>query len=292
MKGKASLEYDPITALHDAVARPLRLIKPVFVVGCPRSGTTLFGNCLAAHSMLGGADESMFLGMLARIYYGLFQGTNLTNWTPLRSYIDDQTLVNTIRSFSDGIFASLLERLRKSRYIDHTPWYGNWIEFIARLYPDAQFIHVVRDGRDVVSSLAKSYEAGYGWAGDRISARAQLWVRSVASAREGGKMLGAETGRYREVSYEDLCKAPESVLAGLLEYLGLPMEAAVLKPLAYRHANPARNDCVLATVDEVGGLHLHPKFLGNEWPAKWTAEEKGEFAKVAGDSLKALGYSL
>lgn len=271
-----------------ASKRHSRIFAPVFVVGCPRSGTTILGACLASHSALGSGEESMFLRHLARIYYGLFQGHNKRNWAPLQGYVQQTTLIESLGALADDMFESLLVQIHKPRYLDHTPWYVHLVDFINLLYDDALFIHVIRDGRSVVESLTTSYQKGFSWAGETIAARTGLWARAVVAGRKAIETVGDD--RYTEILYEDLCRMPEVVLENVLRRVGLSMEASVLEPLARVHADPSRKDPTLAKIDDCGNVVLRPKIVGNVWPAKWSAAEKEEFASTGEGLLKDLGY--
>jgi hypothetical protein len=266
-----------------------RLTEPVFVVGCPRSGTTLLGACLGAHSALAGADESIFLRHLARIYYGFFIGDSPRSWQPLRAFISEQDLLDSLGTCADTIFSSLLKTTTKCRYVDHTPWYINLMPFIDLLYPDAQFIHIIRDGRRVVDSLASSYRNGFLWAGASVRERTQLWLNSVVTGRNAGKLLGE--GRYKEIRYERICTEPHLTLQETLAYLRLPMEADVLRPLSTPHAKPSTCNLTLATIDNNGKLRLTPRLPQGSWPTSWTSEERGEFATIGEVVLRELGYA-
>lgn len=271
--------------------RPFRLVKPVFIVGCPRSGTTVLGACLGAHPGIGGADESMFLGSFARIYQNHFEGTGPRRDGPLKKYISQRALVESLGACADEIIGSLLSNLKKPRYVDHTPWYGLWMGFINRIYPDATFLHLVRDGRDVVDSLCHSYEHGYQWAGSSFEERARLWVRLVSSCRRCAMELNlAESKRYKEVLYEDLCADPYHTLEGVLQFLGLPMVQDALHPLAQPHASPSRTNRTLAVLDRQGVMRAQPVRTGGSWPEHWGPAERAEFLRIAGPTLAAFNY--
>ena len=119
------------------------LVKPIFVIGCPRSGTTLIGSCLGSHPEIGGSQESLFLGYLGRIYEDFFLGNARHRTATLKSYVSKEILLNSLGACADDIYSSLLTKIHKIRYVDHTPWYASWIEFINLLYPDAVFVHEI-----------------------------------------------------------------------------------------------------------------------------------------------------
>jgi len=261
---------------------------PIFVVGCPRSGTTVLGTCLAAHAELGGGDESSFLTALAHVYESLYMGRNPRQWAPLSKYLSEESMIAVTRRYADAILFSRLSRENKKRLVDHTPWYVKIIPFITLLYPSATVIHIIRDGRQVARSLMKSYQDGYSWAGHDIASCAKLWSECVRSGQEAGRKMNHES--YREVRYEQLCENPLGVLSDLVEWLGLEMEEAVLSPLTVRHATPARTNATLASNSPSGQLLLHPIRCSRTWPPSWTTEERAAFSMSAGAVLQELGY--
>jgi hypothetical protein len=264
------------------------VVAPVFVVGCPRSGTTVLGRCLAAHSELGGGDESTFFIQLSRIHdlwtgHQRFQGT-----APLREYIHETDLLKSLKGLADSILLSLLRRLYKRRYVDHTPWYAELLPFLSLLYPDSQFLHVIRDGRDVAESLAACHLRGYRWAGASLPTRAKLWASVVDKSRAFGNQLGSL--RYKELHYEALCERPTEVLREALAFLALTPESSVLRPLAEPHATPSRRDCLLAELDPSQNLRVHPRSFRGTWPSAWSNDDILAFMSVAGETLRGTGY--
>ena len=262
---------------------------PIFVVGCPRSGTSVVGSCLSKHSCIGGGYESLCLLELSRLYYGLHQGVNRRKFSFLDPLISGETLLSGIGDLMDCIIVSVLNRQRKTRYVDHTPWYIGLMPFISTLYPHSTFVHVIRDGRDVACSLLDAYQQGFAWAGATLTERARLWRSLVALGRDCSKNVG--NGLYIELSYESLCLDPRQTLGSLLSQLGLHWEEAVLSPLAEPIASPSRRNATLARVDEDGTVVLTPYETGNRWPAHWSRDERMEFTDAAGDLLSTLRYA-
>ncbi|WP_258874850.1 MFS transporter, partial [Cupriavidus taiwanensis] len=97
----------------------------------------------------------------------------------------------------------------------------------AAIWPQAHFIHIIRDGRDV----AASHEKVSGWDHRTIGEAVQGRINVVTKAH-----LGAPSGRYLEVRYEDLVTAPRETAAQMLEYLGLGWSERVLHHAEHKHA--------------------------------------------------------
>ncbi len=264
------------------------LRAPVFVVGCPRSGTTVLGNCLAEHPSLGGAGESLFLLDFWRIARDLHGGLNQQAWSPLADYISDSALLETIGEFADSVFAGLLSRLDKPRFVDHTPWYVACIPLIKALYTDSTIVHLLRDGRQVTASLRHSFDQGFRWAGSTVAASSSMWSALVTIGREEGRTL--PFGRYVEVRYEDLCEDPERCLRELLDALNLSWHEGILRSLTIPHANPATPKATLATILPNGRLQLEPRKNTSDWPPQWSPKDREEFLDNAGETMLQTGY--
>ena len=132
------------------------------------------------------------------------------------------------------LFASVhrdyASRRGRSRWADKTPRYALRLDFIDRLFPDAQVLHVIRDGRDVVASHRA--RSGYSAAVRAV----EKWPRYIRTARRVGDRLGPD--RYREVRYEDLVSDPGQTMRDVLAFLGEPWDEAVVHPESADHDVP------------------------------------------------------
>ncbi len=120
-----------------------------------------------------------------------------------------------------AFYSLYAERQRKPRWGDKTPAYVRAMRPIAAALPEARFIHLIRDGRDVALSRRRR---GMG-EGKPMAETANLWRRRIESARADARRL---RGRYVELRYEDLVAAPESHLRELCELCELEFDAAML----------------------------------------------------------------
>ena len=187
--------------------------RPIFIVGCQRSGTTLLRLILDAHPRLSVGPESRFLDDLAKV--------TGEEWPRIEPYGLPRDFLNQrfAQLFHD-FHAAYAESRGRVRWGDKSPRYTLRIPFLDELFPTCQVIHVVRDGRDVVSSHRERW--GYASA---YKATAK-WQRYIEAARAAGAELGPE--RFTEVRYEHLVSDPEPTLRVLLEFLGEPWDDAVL----------------------------------------------------------------
>ena len=189
--------------------------RPIFIVGCQRSGTTLLRLILDAHPNISCGPETRFLEDLARI-------TGDGNWPRMRLFgFPKEYWHERIAALFDEFQGDYARARGKARWADKTPRYALCIDYLDQLFPTCQVVHVIRDGRDVVASHRHRW--GY------LSAlkAVKKWPWYVHAARAAGARLAAQ-GRYHEVRYEELVSDPEAALRELLDFLGEPWDEAVL----------------------------------------------------------------
>jgi Sulfotransferase family len=187
--------------------------NPIFIVGCPRSGTTLMRRIIASHSRISCGPETLFLREIAT--------TEGMNWMRLARFglTQDEWRAH-VRELFVWVHEQYAARQGKPRWADKSPAYALIVEYINSLFPDCQVIHVIRDPRDVLDSWVRRW----GYLSGRTAVGA--WPSHVKSAREFGARHGPD--RYYEVRYEELVNDPEKVVKALMEWLGEPWEDQVL----------------------------------------------------------------
>ena len=199
--------------------------RPVFVVGCQRSGTTMLRLMLDSHSHIACGPETRFLADLGRVVG--------SDWKRLSQYgFSQEEWLGRIAAFFGGIQSDYAAARGKIRWADKSPRYALSMEFITRVFPDAQVVHVIRDGRDVAVSHRKRF--GY-WSSVKSSVK---WPRYIAAARAAGAKLPPD--QYLELRYEDLVTDGEATLRRLFDFLDEPWEPAVLEFDKKEHDVPER----------------------------------------------------
>jgi Sulfotransferase family len=131
----------------------------------------------------------------------------------------------TLGSALGTIFQRYAARFGKSRWGDKRPAYLQNLDVILRLFPDAQIVNIVRDGRDCVASLKEM-----SWHREDIYATIAAWSRAVDDARRAARVLGP--GQWHELRYEDLVTDPAPALTALCAYLGETYDPAMAEPSA------------------------------------------------------------
>jgi hypothetical protein len=278
------------------------------VVGVPRSGTTLLRMMLDAHSELSIPPETEFIRAVLELRPPRPDGREafVRTLTSARTW-DDMDLpaaelrraVEAIDPFDLGAglrcFYRLYARRRgKPRWGDKTPSYGRHADRVERLLPEARFVHVIRDGRDVALSLRGRWFSP----GDDIEDLARHWRRSVTGTRRAGRACA----HYTEVRFESLVRRPSEELATIAEFVELPFERGMERYAelsAARHAElkprPATPGLVAISREQRLDLHRltmappQPSRIGR-WRQEMGAEERARFERVAGDLLEELGY--
>lgn len=268
-----------------------------FIVGSGRSGTTLLRAMLDSHPEIAVTPESLFLPRFVedRRRYESPEGLDVERFLAdlggergfrrldvpeeeLRVALADsgaRTLQDAVRV----LYLRYARRQGKERCGDKTPAYARHVGAIAELLPEACFLQVVRDGRNVALSYL---DMPFGPAG--VVEAALLWRELVESARDAGHALGSD--RYMEIRYEDLIEDPEAMLRSVCDLVGLEFHDAMLD-------YPRRAGELVAAE---GGAARHPGVF--QAPTKglrdWRSELAGPaveaFELTAGDLLAELGY--
>jgi sulfotransferase family protein len=202
-----------------------RMPRPIFLVGCQRSGTTMLRLVLDSHSHLSCGPETRFLADLERIIG--------PDWKRLSQYgYSQEEWLRRIGDFFDGLQADYARANGKQRWADKTPLYALNLDFISRMFPDCQIVHVIRDGRDVAVSHRKRF--GY-----RSAMKSAIkWPRYIKEARAVGARLPAD--RYYELRYEAVVDNTETALRELFEWFGEPWEPEVLNYDKHQHDVPEK----------------------------------------------------
>ena len=215
------------------------MAPPVIVLGVGRSGRTLLRVMLDRNSEIAIPYESFFVTPLAQRhgrrpnlddflddlgrFYQLYEwGISPEDVRPrLREGMTTGEAIT-------AVFEVYAEHEGKPRWGDKTPLYMQHLPLLERLFPDALWVHLVRDGRDAALSFL-SLPEGFSektWAMPHTAAQfAARWRTEILAARQLGAHVG---GRYLELRYEDLVTEPERELRRVCEHTSLPWEPAML----------------------------------------------------------------
>ena len=271
-----------------------------FVVGVGRSGTTLLRLMLDAHSDLAIGPETQFVPDLIHHDDPIESIIGARTWSDFGLDPDefarraaDADLAGVLRAF----YSLYAESQGKSRWGEKTPGYVKTMDSIAAVLPEARFIHLVRDGRDVALSRRRR-----GMGADKPMAKtANLWRRRIEDARTQMRRLDR---RYLELRYEDLVADPEPHLRRICEFVELPFEPAMLRhtesaperlaelgDLAAEGGRQARDAAERASAHARAKQPATTARTG-AWRTEMGTADREAFEAIAGDLLRDLGYEV
>lgn len=239
-------------------------VEPIFIVGSYRSGTSIFCWCLGQHLNIVNIPETYWL---ARLSMNLEELYRLGTLNKELSHFGQAGVSKQefYRLFGEGLQhlmqatnAALLEKLEgldpksefrgrrafaepKRRWVDATPENSHYIYGLACLFPNARFIHILRNPHDVAKSLMNFSRVGSGKDYKQNSAY-RAWLRLTHAAVNAEQALGR--GRMIRVNYEDLISSPEVTFRTVLDFLGEPYDENCIKPLATKINSSKVDDTV------------------------------------------------
>ena len=272
---------------------PVNTQPPFFVIGCPRSGTTLLRNLLRSHPDLAVSPESHFIPILyramgepadersrRRLIARMLNMHWVRAWGVKASLADFEGCA-TFREIVDRLYRLTAGEKRDCRQGDKTPGYAREIPTLERIFPGAQYIHIIRDGRDVTLSLS------HVWFGHRhVYTAARYWHDHVTDARRDGTPLGPE--RYLEIRYEELLRDTERAMRQVCGFLGKPFDPRVLTPMRNRKARKGPplvpRYAKMVSLSEVVPTNM------DKWRTLMPRRDVEIFETAAGDLLDDLGY--
>jgi hypothetical protein len=176
------------------------------------------------------------------------------------------------------VYALYSERRGKRRYGDKTPAYVLAIDRLSALFPEAVFLHIIRDGRDVAMSFVDG-----GWADD-FGQAILYWKLQVSRGRASGRRLAP--GRYVEVRYEDLVADPAVALSDVCRSIRLTYNEAMLD----YQSSVDRWVASTPVPERHTSLALRPTLGLRDWRTQMSTEDAGVLQMLAGSLLGELGY--
>lgn len=275
---------------------------PFFVVSSGRTGTTLLASILDRHPEVLVPPEQFVISNaiikyrllnflewldLVSIIVGEFARSKATmNWDlKVNDLIEElAALPKSERSLArilDTLFRAYGEQHEASFSIwgDKSPLSTDYMDLIYPVFPDAKYLGLVRDGRDVIASIyKKNPDAGVPYA-------TKKWNHAIAMQEKLRKKLGPD--QFMQVRYEDLVSEPNKVTPEICDFLGVPFDDSILKT----------QDDYLRKLGAVGGTEafrnvanpINPNSIG-KWKQGLSKEQLQELMPLIESNLDALGY--
>ena len=204
------------------------------------------------------------------------------DWGLAASLVRDEVArrgIDTYADLIDCLFGLFAHAQGKRRWGDKTPQHGFYVPQLVRLFPDAQFIHVIRDGREVAASI---YD--HRWTGSVITA-ADHWRRAVAAGRRWAR-LGPE--RYHELRLDRLIESPSQVLRELCMFLREPFAPEMLE---YRRDARSRVPSRERERADHSNTEGPPTERLRDWTAGLSPRERIAIEALCASQLRELGMA-
>jgi len=276
---------------------------PFFIIGAARSGNTLLRALLVGHSAIAVPPESYVLGSIARKWDRL----NFLDWEELVKTVigefESHPEFHTWQTELWPVYEQLLQLDKEQRSLaiildtiyrhyattqspgatvwgDKTPLNTERIFLIDRVFPGARYIHMLRDGRDAVSSAVKVKMFG-----GSVEAACEQWLMRVRNARELGDKIGST--RYMELRYEDLVFDPESAVQWICTFLGVDFEKQMMD-----HSETFKKMGDTTALDHHAsvGLPVNTGSIG-KWKERLTPRQIELMKPLLRDELRRTGYN-
>ena len=278
-----------------------RKYRPVVIMGCPRSGTNLLHDILVS-----AGGFAVYRGRLP-VYHVLIprfgkldrsenRAKLMAAWVHTegfrRTQLDPQELTAKVMDecrcggdFLRIVMQQIAQKQNASRWIIYSPEMLLLIPIVRKEIPDALFLHIIRDGRDVALSLRKL--GGFNplpWQQNTRSLQetALYWKWLVKKGRRYGREIADD---YMEVHFEDLIGDPGRTLARLSKFLDHPLDLDQIRDSALGTVKNSNS----AFQEEISGSTFEPV---QRWKRKLTEKEVAALQWHIGNTLEALGYPL
>jgi len=291
------------------------MLPPIFIIGCARSGTSILGEFFENNSQCQYYfDEDIwdpnFNNLIKKTRTSLIRGTKFSANKPMRKLI--QKVSNSFSSNNEDKNQSLTEddvtneviiqtekaisALSKDRFVIHGPKHSIQIKFIKKLFPDAKFLHIIRDGRDVTCSLKRGMEDNLwvhhkppGWKKFQnkptLKKCAWLWNETINIINKDSNQIPSED--FLEIKYEDLVNEPEKTMRHVFEKFGIPYEKHQ-KELSKKVQDNLENS-YHSKVSAKWTVKNHKKRIGR-YKENLNEQELKQVESILGTNNKKFGY--
>jgi hypothetical protein len=258
----------------------------LFIVGCPRSGTTMVQQALNRHSQIVIPPETKFffsfVGHSRTAQHRHIERLNADLKINLPKPAKALRSQADCRAFYQEMSRQYLERVRKPNVVwfgEKTPEHTGRLPCIRRLFPQSKILVLYRDGRDVAASLSRMP-----WMPSNLYVNFLVWLYYYWVVQNEKRKGGAQLCFAR---YEDIVADPGKWLGGILQFLDLPYESAVVEGWGNREGVPereyawkARALCKISS-DRVGSFRQ-----------ELSDEQIAILERLGREALSSLGYPL
>ena len=278
--------------------------SPIFIVGVPRSGTTLLAAMLSGHSRLICGTETDFFHFLNQV--DVSELTAKSTWPndatdflfkmvqargkksvpenynfekkEIHKYLSEKS--PTVKSILNSITEQYAIKHNKVRWIEKTPRHLLYLHKIRMYLPDSKIIRIVRDPRDTALSIVK---APWGWAPRNVVGAISMW-RYLDDC--SSTFFDSDSNSFT-VKYEDLILSPEKELTAICSFIGEKFETNMLQTNnTYSHVNSIAEDWKKKVAQPID------KSRAEVWLREFSSEEKTISENLVGDRLIRYDYPI
>jgi hypothetical protein len=284
-----------------------------FIVGTGRCGTTMLAQMLNSHSLICVPHELQILleysNNGARLYeifkekkneyFGANDFVELVEarcpknfheYFDYKSFFESQQYpINSLKKLVSDLYSEIAESRHKKIFIEQTPWYGQRIDILNELFPNAKYIHMIRDGRDVAISYTRTP-----WWHDAVGQNLEKWDTEVRHIIDSSNRILTQN-QLLQVRYEDVVEQPAIELRRICKHLGVNFEDTMLDTSTYIEYGLYRK----SNVGNIASVALNkwrenkitPTFQGSLYA--WKNFLDFDFSVIPNhisQSLEALGY--
>ncbi len=220
--------------------------KVVFVIGSPRSGSTMLARMIGSHSLIYGRPEPHMLTPLAHLgYYDKVERAPydaVLAAESIREFVaelpdGEQDYVDACRAYSDTLYQRMLSTAPgKVFFLDKTPAYALVLDFISTIYPAARYVVLTRHPLAVFSSYAESFFDSDYRAAHAYNPITERYVPAIA------KFLRENKVPAHQVIYEELVADPDPIMRGVFEFIGVEHEPSAVDYGSHEQAGKGLGD--------------------------------------------------
>lgn len=248
----------------------------LFIVGAPRSGTTLLQRIITTHSRFFSIEGET----------GIFTKQNI--FSPNRKHFglpnkELMHLFGVSKDISDFFVRGIIAiRPDSSKtFVEKTPQHALSMKYISKSFPNAKFLHVIRDPRDAFVSAKKHTGIPYGRSANAYAVYWKKIIRSRYSFERNGK---TDTSRIYDIKYEELTKEPRKEVQKIMKWLGEEFEESQLDPKTISKDKRSSNENFTRLSESISNRTVgsHVELL--------TEEEMDQFSRICREEMELFGY--